>query len=157
MGKRVLVGGCFDIIHPAHIKMLSKAREIAGEGGELIVVVARDRNVRRLKGREPIVPEESRRFIVESLKPVDKAVLGSEGEDLLEIVCEIKPDVVALGYDQPFDEEALKQTLHARGLRVEVVRLPKYNATPDSTSEILSRVRRLLESSQDSHRSMEAD
>ncbi|RLG52889.1 MAG: FAD synthase [Thermoproteota archaeon] len=147
MGKRVLVGGCFDIIHPAHIKMLTKAREIAGEGGELIVVIARDRNVRRLKGRDPIVPEESRRFIVENLKPVDKAVLGSSGDDLLKIVCEIKPDVIALGYDQPFDENELKQALLARGLEVEVIRLPKYNAKPNSTTEILSRVKQLLESS----------
>ena len=147
MGKRVLVGGCFDIIHPAHIKMLAKAKELAGDGGELIVVVARDKNVRRLKGREPVIPEESRRFIIENLKPVDKAVLGNEGDDLLEIVCEIKPDVIALGYDQPFDEEKLREALLARGLDIKVVRLPKYNATPNSTSEILSRVRQLLEGS----------
>jgi len=117
--KRVMVAGVFDIIHPGHIYLISKAAEL----GDVVVVVARDSTVERLKGRRPIVPESQRLEVIKSIKNVKEAYLGLEGTDMLKIVEEIKPDVIMLGPDQNFDEEELKEKLASRGLKVEVVRL----------------------------------
>jgi len=139
--KRVLASGTFDIIHPGHIYYLKKAKEL---GDELIVIIARDSTVKRIKGREPIMPEENRRIVVESLKPVDKAVLGYEGEDIFKIVEEIKPDIIALGYDQDYDPDEIKKELKKRGLNVEVVRIERYNDEIAATSKIISRILEVL-------------
>ncbi|MHC1569016.1 MAG: adenylyltransferase/cytidyltransferase family protein [Candidatus Syntropharchaeia archaeon] len=133
---RVLAAGTFDIIHLGHIKYLEEAKSM---GDELIVVVAHDNTVRRRK-HEPIMPQEVRRRIVESLKPVDRAVNGNDG-DILEIVKEIKPDIIALGYDQGFDENELKRRLKKMGMDVKVVRCHKYaEGDLNGTRRIISRI-----------------
>lgn len=132
---RVMATGVFDLLHPGHLYYLEKAKEL---GDELIVVIARDSTVRNQK-HEPITPENMRRALVESLKPVDKAVLGKEG-DIYEIVKEIKPDIIALGYDQPYDAEKIKADLKKRGLKVEVKRLPHLNGDLEGTRKIVRKV-----------------
>lgn len=97
MGKRVLCCGTFDHLHPGHESFL---RQAAGLGAELVVVVARDENVERIKGRAPSQDEETRRRAVGDLGFVDEARLGNRGADLLRAVTEVGPDVIALGYDQ---------------------------------------------------------
>jgi FAD synthetase len=129
--KRIATFGVFDIVHTGHVKFLKECKHLA-EDSKLIVVIARDSTVLKEKGRKPIIPEEQRRFVVESLKPVDKAILGNEGEDKLKIVEEIKPDIIVLGYDQPWDKEELERKLEKRGLKVRVVRLKKYDDTSSS-------------------------
>ncbi|MCD6157005.1 MAG: FAD synthase [Thermoplasmata archaeon] len=138
---RVVVGGVFDILHPGHIYFLKRAKEL---GDELIVIIARDSTVLKRKGRRPILPEEIRREIVEALKPVDKAILGHEGEDLYKIVEELRPDIIALGYDQDFDPEELKRELARRGLNVKVVRIDKYNHELAATRRIISKIMEVL-------------
>jgi FAD synthetase len=118
MARKVLVAGVFDLVHPGHLYFLQRAKEL----GEVYVVVARDSTVERMKGRRPIVPESQRLEVVRQLKPVDHALLGGEG-DLLKVVEEVRPDVILLGPNQPFDESELKEELKRRGLEVEVVRL----------------------------------
>ena len=133
---RVLAAGTFDIIHLGHIKYLEEAKSM---GDELIVVVAHDNTVRKKK-HEPIMPQEVRRRIVESLKPVDKAVNGNDG-DILEIVKKIKPDIIALGYDQDFDENELKRKLKEMGMDVKVVRCHKYaEGDLNGTRRIIRRI-----------------
>ena len=119
---RVLATGTFDIIHLGHIKYLEEAKSL---GDELIVVVAHDNTVKRKK-HNPIMPQEVRRKIVESLKPVDRAVNGKDG-DIFEIVKEIKPDIIALGYDQDFDEKELEKKLREMGINAKIVRCSKYS------------------------------
>jgi len=136
MGLRVLVAGTFDIIHEGHIKMLWEAKKLAGKNGELVVVVARDDNVKRFKGRDPILRESSRVYIVKNLKPVDRAFLGEK--DPLESVLKIRPDIIVLGYDQWADEGWLREELRKRGLDVKVLRLPRFGDS--STSSIIERV-----------------
>ncbi|RLF10855.1 MAG: FAD synthase [Thermoprotei archaeon] len=118
MARKVLVAGVFDLIHPGHLFFLQCAKEL----GEVYVVVARDSTVERIKGRRPVVPEDQRLEVVRQLKPVDHALLGGEG-DLLKVVEEVRPDVVFLGPNQPFDEDELREELRRRGLEVEVLRL----------------------------------
>jgi len=136
MGLRVLVAGTFDIIHEGHIKMLWEAKKLAGKNGELVVVVARDDNVKRFKGRDPVLRESSRVYIVKNLKPVDRAFLGEK--DPLESVLKIRPDIIVLGYDQWADENWLREELRKRGLDVKVLRLPRFGDS--STSSIIERV-----------------
>jgi len=108
---RVLVAGAFEILHPGHIYLLKRAWEL----GEVYVVVARDKNFEKFKKRKPVVPEEQRRSVVESIKYVSRAVLGDE-EDLFKPILEIKPDIVLLGPDQWIEPQQLREELAKRGL-----------------------------------------
>jgi FAD synthetase len=139
-----MVAGTFDIIHEGHIKMLWSAKSLAGDDGELVVVVARDENVRKYKKREPILEESIRAYIVKNLKPVDRVVLGER--DPIESVLKLRPDVIALGYDQWADENWLREELLKRGLDVEIVRLPRFGDS--SSSSIVRRVIKLFCSSE---------
>ena len=130
---RVMATGVFDILHLGHIRYLEEAK---GLGDELVVVVAHDETVKKRK-HTPIMPQEMRRKIVESLKCVDKAVNGKEG-DMLDIVKEIRPDIIALGYDQRFDEKKLGEQLKKEGLDVKVVRCSHY------TEDDLNGTRRII-------------
>ncbi|MCX6652285.1 MAG: FAD synthase [Methanomassiliicoccales archaeon] len=132
---RVMATGVFDILHTGHLHYLSEAKRL---GDELIVVVATDATVRKRK-HEPITPERMRVELVGALKPVDKAVLGKEG-DMFDIVAELHPDVIALGYDQQFDEEQLERDLLSRGLKVRVARMAKYEDDLNGTRKIIQKV-----------------
>jgi len=140
MGKRVVVAGCFDIIHVGHLRLLKEAKKLGGENAELIVVIARDDSVSRIKGREPIFPAEDRKELIEGLKPVNKAVIGYPGPDFLKIIIDLKPDILVLGYDQPFNEEEVRERLRKAGLKTKVVRMPKFTASPGSTTEVIQRI-----------------
>ncbi len=115
--KRVVATGTFDIIHPGHIRFLQEAKKL---GDELIVIVAREKNVKHKP--KPVVPEEQRRRVVEAIKYVDKAILGDEN-DIFKPIEELKPDIIVLGYDQHFSEEWLREELKKRNLNCEVVRI----------------------------------
>ncbi|MEM0351191.1 MAG: adenylyltransferase/cytidyltransferase family protein, partial [Archaeoglobaceae archaeon] len=115
--RRVVATGTFDIIHPGHIKFLEEAKKL---GDELIVIVAREKNVKHKP--KPVIPEEQRRRVVEAIKFVDKAILGDEN-DIFKPIMELKPDVIVLGYDQHFSEEWLREELRKRNLNCEVVRI----------------------------------
>ncbi len=132
----VACGGVFDILHPGHAFILKEAKAL---GDVLAVIVARDSTVEKRK-RIPIVPESQRVAMVSELKPVDVAVLGYKG-DPLEIIEDIRPDVIALGPDQHHDEENIKNGLNKRGLSLEVKRLREYKECElNSTKVILQRI-----------------
>jgi FAD synthetase len=116
--KRVVATGTFDILHPGHVLYLCRARQL---GDELWVIVARDSTIKHK--RKPLIPEQQRLFMVQSLKCVDHAILGSE-QDMFEPIVKIKPEIIVLGFNQHWDEDALKRQLADRGIDAEVVRLP---------------------------------
>ncbi|NKB70857.1 MAG: adenylyltransferase/cytidyltransferase family protein [Candidatus Latescibacteria bacterium] len=97
MGGRVLAAGTFDFLHPGHLAFLRQAAEL---GNELYVVVARDENVERLKGRLPIHDEQQRLQQVAQVDFVTHARLGYKGANFLQVVADIAPEIIALGYDQ---------------------------------------------------------
>jgi FAD synthetase len=117
---RVMATGVFDLLHAGHLFYLEKSKSF---GDELVVVVANDETVKERK-HSPIIPQELRCKLIGALKPVDKAVIGYPG-DKLKIVEEIKPDIIALGYDQ-FKHVDLKRKLEERGIEAKIVRLSKY-------------------------------
>lgn len=132
---RVMTTGVFDLIHLGHIHMLEAAKK---HGDELIVVIARDETVLKQK-HNPINPEEVRRQIVASLKPVDSAVLGHHG-DIYRVVTELKPDIIALGFDQTFKEADVEKKCREHGVEVKVVRLPQFDHDLDATRKIIERI-----------------
>ncbi len=132
---RVMATGVFDLLHTGHIHFLTEARRL---GDELVVVVARDSSARRFK-HEPIMGEASRVQLVAALKPVDRAVLGHEG-DIYPILDEIRPDIIALGFDQIHNEERILEECRKRGLATKVVRLPKFEGDLDGTRKIVRKV-----------------
>jgi len=145
MGKKVLASGAFELIHPGHLRFLEEAKKLGGEGSKLIVVVARDETIRRRKGRDPILGEESRRYIVSMLKPVDEAILGFTPLSFEKIIEIVKPDLVVFGYDQSDLMESFLNFVKDRGLKIEVARVGKYSSSePCSTSELIDRAMRIL-------------
>lgn len=126
--KRILAAGKFDILHLGHLAYLEQAKELGGDEGELIVVIALDKTIEKERGAPPVFPQEQRRRIVESLDVVDKAVLGYETDDHSKIVLDVNPDIVALGYDQQADVDALQKLFYDRGLKTKIVRLEKREA-----------------------------
>jgi len=132
---RVMATGVFDLLHPGHLYFLTEARKL---GDELVVVVARDATARRLK-REPYVPETIRREMVEALKPVDKAVLGSP-TDIYQSVVDLKPDLIALGYDQIWNEREIEAECARRGVPAKVRRLPAMRHDELATRRLVQRI-----------------
>jgi len=133
--RRVLATGTFEFLHPGHLHFLTEAKKL---GDELVVLVARDSMIRH-KPR-PVIPERQRLEMVSALKIVDRAVLGSE-KDIFEPLYEIRPDIIALGYDQKFDEKELTEQLRMRGFDAEVVRITsKQNCPLCSSASITQRV-----------------
>jgi len=131
----------FDLLHLGHVKFLEEAKKAGGRNAELVVIVARDSTVQDTKGRKPIMPENQRRALVESLRVVDVAVLGLEDFDIGDVIERVKPDVIALGYDQVDMERRVREYVNKHGLSVKVVRLGKFeNDELSSSSKIREKI-----------------
>ncbi len=115
----VLAGGVFDIIHPGHIHTLKAAKDL---GNVLVVVIATDQTAQKMKNRIPLHNMELRRDLVRSLAMVDYAVVGYEG-DIFKSVETIKPDIIALGYDQVHQEKFIVDGCKKIGINVSIARL----------------------------------
>ena len=138
--KRVLASGAFEIIHPGHIRFLDEAKKLGGGNSRLIVVVARDETIRRRKGREPLMEEESRRYVVSMLKPVDEVILGHSPFSFERVIEEVKPDIVVFGYDQEDLMKEFSRFIKSKGLKIRIEKLRKFSSpSPSSTSEIIER------------------
>ncbi|MEM0044954.1 MAG: DUF357 domain-containing protein [Desulfurococcaceae archaeon] len=133
---KVLVTGSFELIHPGHLALLREAWKL----GEVYVIVSRDKNFERFKGRKPVLSENDRLEVVRGIKYVSKAILGDEN-DLLKPLEDLKPDIVLLGPDQWIQPEELSSRLKERGLSsVKVLRLEK-RVGEWSSSSILNRIK----------------
>ena len=117
--KIVLAGGVFDIIHPGHIHTLNAAKALADV---LVVAIATDKTAQKMKKMRPLHNQELRCELVSSLSMVDEAIVGHE-EDIFETVKEVKPDIIALGYDQIHQEKFISDGCKRISLDVKIVRL----------------------------------
>jgi len=134
--KVVLAGGVYDVLHVGHLAALTEAKAL---GDVLVVVVATDITVETLKGRKPVVPEEDRRALVEGLKPVDIAILGYEdvGFGFEQVLGEVKPDIVAFGYDQENLEKTVVEIIQRHRLGIKVARLSRFDHEKYASSSLL--------------------
>jgi cytidyltransferase-like protein len=124
----VLAGGVFDIIHPGHIHTLNAAKLL---GDVLVVVVATDNTAVKMKKRTPIHSQEQRQELVNSLEVVDLCLIGQEN-DIFKTVNHVKPQIIALGYDQIHQERYITEGCKKIKLNAKVARLQ--SPIPESSS-----------------------
>jgi FAD synthetase len=138
--KTVLATGAFDLLHYGHLKFLEESKKIGGKNSRLVVLVARDSTATRLKGKKPIMSENERRMLVASLKPVDEAVLGYRKFSIRKVIQRIKPDFIALGYDQDEVRKAVEKIANENGLKIKIVQIRRFGSPDLSSSRIKRRV-----------------
>ena len=131
--KKVMAFGSFDILHKGHEAYLKEAK---GYGDYLIVIVARDENIIRFKGRKPKNDENYRLGQIKKLDFVDEAVLGHKG-NIFDVLEEYRPDVICLGYDQKtVEEEKLREELEKRNIKAEIARAKPYKEDVYKSSKL---------------------
>lgn len=129
----VFTNGCFDLLHPGHVRYLAEARAL---GDALVVALNSDRSVRALKGKgRPILNQQERAELVAALEAVDYVTIFDE-ETPLELIAELLPDVLVKGGDWPLDQIVGREEVEAAGGRV--VSLPYLEGS--STSDIIERI-----------------
>ncbi len=139
MVKVVLATGVFDLLHYGHLKFLEESKKAGGPGAKLIVVVARDRTVKRRKGGKTVLPEDQRRALVEALKPVETALLGYEEMDLEGVMEELKPDIIAIGYDQDDLYRSVVEIIKDKNFMIDVVRIGRFGPKDLNSSSKIKR------------------
>lgn len=132
--RKVMAFGTFAVLHPGHVYFFKKAKEF---GDCLIVVVARDVNVKRIKGFLPKLDERARREVVGAIKFVDEAVLGDK-KDWYKVILKYKPEIICLGYDQKIPEN-FGGELKKRGVAAKIVRLKSHKPKKYKSSKILNK------------------
>lgn len=119
---KVMTFGTFDILHSGHVFYLKEAKKY---GDVLGVVVARDENVRKIKGRNPRNNEEKRLRAIKNLDYVDEVFLGDK-KDKYRVIKEFQPDIVCLGYDQNVEPNKLEKSLKKEGIEAEVFKIKSF-------------------------------
>ena len=126
--KVVLAGGVFDIIHPGHIYTLNEAKKL---GDVLVVVVATDNTAVKMKKRTPLHTQDQRQELVNSLSMVDLCLIGQE-DNIFKTVNHVRPQIIALGYDQVHQEKFITEGCKKIELDAKVARLQ--SPIPESSS-----------------------
>jgi len=134
-GKRVVfTNGCFDLLHPGHIKLLEAARS---KGDALIVGINSDDSVRTLKGPcRPVIPEQERAEVLASLECVDAVVVFNELTPQKTIAA-LLPDILVKGGDWPGNQIVGREEVEAAGGKVVLIDVVEGY----STTEILRKIR----------------
>ncbi|MCJ7718805.1 FAD synthase [Candidatus Bathyarchaeota archaeon] len=139
--KVVLASGVFDLLHLGHVRFLEAAKGAGGPNARLVVVVARDGTVEKRKGEKPVMPENQRCALVESLKVVDCAFLGFKDFNIGQAIEKIKPDAIAIGYDQEGVERLVRDYVERKGLSTRIVRIGEFGADElNSSSKIKQKI-----------------
>ena len=134
--KIVFTNGCFDLLHVGHVRYLQEARTL---GNRLIIGLNSDRSVRSIKDpHRPLIPEDQRAEVLAALECIDYVILFDE-DDPLELIKEIRPDVLAKGADWPMDKIVGADLVHSYGGEVRRVELVPSISTSEIIKRILSR------------------
>lgn len=134
-GRRVVfTNGCFDLLHPGHVRCLAEARAL---GDVLVVAVNSDRSVRGNKGPErPLVPQRDRAEVLAALASVDYVTIFDEATPR-DLISRVLPDVLVKGADWALGEVAGREEVEAAGGRVISIPL----AAGYSTTNLLQKIR----------------
>jgi FAD synthetase len=128
----IMCFGSFDILHPGHIYFLKEAKKL---GDKLVVVIARDSTIQEIKSFTPKYNEKQRVEHIRDLKIADRVMLGYEA-DKYEVIEEINPDVIALGYDQDSFADKLEEEMEKRKMKPEIIRLKSYKEEHYKSSKL---------------------
>ncbi|HUE55973.1 MAG TPA: D-glycero-beta-D-manno-heptose 1-phosphate adenylyltransferase [Candidatus Udaeobacter sp.] len=134
-GRRIVfTNGCFDLLHPGHVRSLELAREL---GDALVVGLNSDASVRQLKGEgRPVLPERERAEILAALECVDAVIIFDDSTPR-EVIAALLPDVLVKGGDWPGDQIVGREEVESAGGRV--VSIPVVPG--HSTTAILKKIR----------------
>jgi FAD synthetase len=130
--KRVMVFGTFDILHLGHISLFRQAKKF---GDYLIVVVGRDSTVKNLKKTKSIHTENERASLLQEIKLIDQVVLGDK-KQFYNVVIKLKPNIIALGYDQTFFVDDLKKTIKDKKLPIKIKRMKAFESKKYKSKKI---------------------
>jgi tRNA pseudouridine55 synthase len=133
--KTVLVSGTFDGVHAGHKNYFQQARKL---GHRLICVLGQASIVKKFKGKEPKLTAKERIKLVKQCPEIDQVFLGVHGSDdeVFDFIASLKPDIIALGYDQKAYTKNLKQEMKKRELDVEVKKLKPYKESVYKNSKL---------------------
>lgn len=133
-GKRlVFTNGCFDLLHPGHVRYLYQARAL---GDALVVALNSDRSVRALKGEgRPILSQRERAEVMAALESVDYVTIFDE-ETPRELIAVLLPDILVKGGDWPIQQIVGREEVEAAGGKV--LSLPYVEGL--STTDIIERI-----------------
>lgn len=121
---KVMVFGTFDGVHPGHLNFFNQAKK-KDKNSFLVVSIARDKNVLKIKGKLPFYTEKQRTDLVKKTGLVNKVILGGVDNYLAHILRE-NPNIICLGYDQKAYVKNLKEDLKKSDISVKIVRLKPY-------------------------------
>lgn len=128
----VMVFGVFDRLHPGHRAFL---REAKSYGKGLIVVVARDSAVWKLKKKNPHENEKKRLAALQKIKGVSDAVIGDQKQGSYGVIKKYRPDIICLGYDQHWLEKDLRKKIVKKSLpTVKLIQLTAHRPNRFHTS-----------------------
>ncbi|MFH1439101.1 MAG: adenylyltransferase/cytidyltransferase family protein [Candidatus Woesearchaeota archaeon] len=151
---KALIFGTFDKLHKGHVYFIRKADKITDEiiceiakknsknneddstekdEAELYIVVARDENVEKIKGKKPIDNEMTRLMNVYMLGLARKVMLG-DYEDFFFALKEVKPDIICLGYDQ--DDRGLEKYIKENKLKIKIIRIDAFEPDKYKSSKL---------------------
>jgi FAD synthetase len=131
--KKVMAFGTFDIFHPGHRSYLAQAKMM---GDYLIVVVARDATVSRIKKNKAVNGERKRMNILKKFDLADEVVLGNL-KDRYAVIKKFHPDIIALGYDQKVNLKELKNKLKEFNLKAKIIRLKSHKPKIYKSSKLI--------------------
>lgn len=131
-----MVFGTFDILHLGHISLFRQARKF---GDYLIAVVGRDSTVENLKKTKPIHTENERLSLLREIKLIDQTVLGDK-KQFYNVVINLKPDIIALGYDQTFFVDDLKKIIKDKKLPIKIVRMKAFESKKFKSKKIKKQI-----------------
>jgi len=127
----VFLAGTFDILHPGHESLIRQA----ARHGQVVIVVARDSSVLKAKGRPPRNPENERVKNLIRLGLAEKVILGRKTGHLKTIL-KVKPDFLALGYDQQVDLSRLRTFIKQHDLKTRIIRLKAFHPEKYKSSKL---------------------
>lgn len=131
--KTILLFGTFDGVHDGHRHFLSQARSLADR---LVVAVAPDSVVEKLKGRLPRLNETNRAEALKNESLADDVLVGDAELGSYKIISTVKPDIVGLGYDQDELAKSLEEWARVNMPKLEIVRLKSFNPEKFKSSKI---------------------
>ena len=135
-----MIFGTFDILHMGHIHMFEQAAEY---GDKLIAVVARDKNVEKIKGVGSMHKDIERVAFLKHIDIIDEVILGNPNNPY-QVIYDNKPDTIALGYDQKVFVDGLVDSITQSGLESQIVRLSPYKANKLKSSKIKKYIERVI-------------